>query len=253
MERKDRKRSSNYTQRGKEILLSLVETYMNVIENKKTNAVYNKQKAECWEKLAWEYNSTQTSGLRTGVQLKSCYEQLKKIAKQHLTDDKVEILKTGGGTFTPKISVVDEKVMSLLKDNYFSVENKYDNNARPVRELIPSTTSLGLSSSSSMPTATASTSTAAENIIIIYENKGNINSNDYVEITDQQHNDMTNSLEDITNRQVSTSLKINSKESEPERKKKKIVKTNTQQESKEKQGKDMRKKQIEVLECKMIY
>ncbi|KAJ8931141.1 hypothetical protein NQ314_015982 [Rhamnusium bicolor] len=44
---------------------------------------------ECWEKLAWEYNSMQTSGLRTGIKLKSAYEQMKKQAKQHKSQDKV--------------------------------------------------------------------------------------------------------------------------------------------------------------------
>ncbi|CAH2009246.1 unnamed protein product [Acanthoscelides obtectus] len=60
-----------------------------------TNFIFNKQKNECWEKLAWEYNSIQTTGLRTGQQLKSWYEQMKKIAKQHKSEDKMNLLQTG--------------------------------------------------------------------------------------------------------------------------------------------------------------
>lgn len=85
----DKKRSANFTQREREILVSLVEKYFKIIENKKTNAVYNNQKAECWEKLAWEFNSTQTTGLRTGAQLKSTYEKMKQLAKQHKSEEKV--------------------------------------------------------------------------------------------------------------------------------------------------------------------
>lgn len=87
----DRKRSSNYTMWEKELLISLVQKYIKIIENKKTNAVFNKQKSECWEKLAWEYNANQRSGQRTGLQLKSTYEQMKKLAKQHKAEDKVGI------------------------------------------------------------------------------------------------------------------------------------------------------------------
>lgn len=70
-------------------MISLVEKYICIIENKKTNAVYNKQKTECWEQLATEFNSVQTAGFRSGDQIKACYEQIKKLAKQHQAEDKV--------------------------------------------------------------------------------------------------------------------------------------------------------------------
>lgn len=85
----EKKRAANYTQREKEILVSLIEKYFKIVENKKTNAVFNKQKAECWEKLAKEFNSTQTTGLRTGAQLKATYEKMKQLAKQHKSEEKV--------------------------------------------------------------------------------------------------------------------------------------------------------------------
>ncbi|CAG9765930.1 unnamed protein product [Ceutorhynchus assimilis] len=103
----EKKKSANYTQREKELLISLVEKYLN-------------------EKLAWEYNSIQTTGSRTGQQLKCCYEEMKKIAKQHKSEDKVDLLKTGGGTFIPKTTILDEKILMLLKDNYFTIANEYD-------------------------------------------------------------------------------------------------------------------------------
>lgn len=89
MEKIPRKRSSNYTARERELLLNLIEKYINIIENKKTNSVFNKQKIECWEKIAKEFSALQTSGIRSGAQLKACYEQMKKIAKQHQAEDKV--------------------------------------------------------------------------------------------------------------------------------------------------------------------
>lgn len=91
MDHKGKKRASNYTLWEKELLISLVEKYIHIIENKKTNSIFNKQKAECWERLAKEFNAMQTSGLRSGEQLKSCFEQIKKHAKQHQAEEKVGI------------------------------------------------------------------------------------------------------------------------------------------------------------------
>lgn len=123
------KRSANVTEREKEFLISLVQKNLHIIENKKTNAVYNKQKNECWEKLAWDFNANQTSGLRTGLQLRSTYEQMKKNAKQHKAQDKVELHKTGGGKFTENTTYLDSKILGLLEENYFSIENRFDSNS----------------------------------------------------------------------------------------------------------------------------
>ncbi|CAH2002219.1 unnamed protein product [Acanthoscelides obtectus] len=40
-----------------ETVISLVEKYRSIIENRKTNLVFNRQKNECWEKLAWVFHS----------------------------------------------------------------------------------------------------------------------------------------------------------------------------------------------------
>ncbi|KAJ8936304.1 hypothetical protein NQ314_012420 [Rhamnusium bicolor] len=119
---------------------------------------------ECWEKLAWEYNSMQTSGLRTGIKLKSAYEQMKKQAKQHKSQDKVELLKTGGGTFKPTLTDLDEKVLSVIEDNYFCIENDFDSNNNLPKLLTPST--------SADPDDTVS---GFENILIVYENSDHQN------------------------------------------------------------------------------
>ncbi|CAH2008874.1 unnamed protein product [Acanthoscelides obtectus] len=40
-----------------ETIISFVEKYRSIIEDKKTNLVFNKQKNECWEKLAGVFHS----------------------------------------------------------------------------------------------------------------------------------------------------------------------------------------------------
>jgi hypothetical protein len=90
-ENKKRKRSKNFTEREKENLIEIVSDNVKILENKKTNSVFNKMKQECWNtKIANAYNSTQTSGVRTGEQLKSLYEQMKKCAKNNKSNDKVK-------------------------------------------------------------------------------------------------------------------------------------------------------------------
>lgn len=45
-----RKRATNFTLAEKEIFLELIKQFLNIIENKKTDAVNQKQKDSCWEK-----------------------------------------------------------------------------------------------------------------------------------------------------------------------------------------------------------
>lgn len=40
----------------------------------------------------------------------------------------VEILKTGGGVYNRKLTTLDDKILCLLKDNFFSIENDFDSN-----------------------------------------------------------------------------------------------------------------------------
>lgn len=37
-------------------------------------------------------------------------------------------MKTGGGAFTRKLTSLEEKTLDLLKNNFFSIENKFDSN-----------------------------------------------------------------------------------------------------------------------------
>jgi hypothetical protein len=40
----------------------------------------------------------------------------------------METLQTGGGIFVPKTTSTDEKILELIKDKYFCIENKFDCN-----------------------------------------------------------------------------------------------------------------------------
>ena len=50
---------------------------MNIIENKKTDAVSSKDKVKAWDKIADEFNSSAKTGERAGPQLKALVDTLK--------------------------------------------------------------------------------------------------------------------------------------------------------------------------------
>ncbi|KAK4882871.1 hypothetical protein RN001_006190 [Aquatica leii] len=84
-----RERSKNFLEEEKENIIELVKKYRAVIENKKkTNAVSTRDKTLAWEQIAKSFNSSAKTGQRSGIQLKLLYDNIKKNAKRHKSDDK---------------------------------------------------------------------------------------------------------------------------------------------------------------------
>lgn len=90
MESKKRCRSKNFTDREKEELLNIVESYCSILENKKTDNISVKKKKNTWEDIKNQYNAIQTSGERNINQLQHLYDESKRRAKKNFADDKVE-------------------------------------------------------------------------------------------------------------------------------------------------------------------
>lgn len=87
--KRKRERCKNYLEEEKENLLTIMEDFKTIIENKKTDAVSSQIKSNAWTHIADLYNSQAKTGLRTGIQLKLLYDNLKKTAKKHKADEKV--------------------------------------------------------------------------------------------------------------------------------------------------------------------
>ncbi|CAB3249176.1 unnamed protein product [Arctia plantaginis] len=51
------------------------------------------------------------------------------IGRKNLSDDKSEMYKTGGGTFCPKTTIVDEKIVALLNPQFKPLPNELDSSA----------------------------------------------------------------------------------------------------------------------------
>ncbi|XP_072380988.1 uncharacterized protein [Diabrotica undecimpunctata] len=125
---KKRERSKNYLEEEKENLISIIEKYKHVIENKKTDSVWSKQKNAAWEKIATEYNSISKTGIRNGIQLKLLYEGLKKRVKKLKADDKVQTYITGGGMKVPVMTPQDDRIVAIMGPQIIPIETRYDSN-----------------------------------------------------------------------------------------------------------------------------
>ncbi|XP_031334894.1 myb/SANT-like DNA-binding domain-containing protein 3 [Photinus pyralis] len=125
-----RKRTSNFTADEKDTLFNIVYNYKHVVENKKTDAVTWREKENAWEKIASDYNSM-ASIPRPMESLRKCYMNKKKQIRQDVSNERIQLLQTGGGP--PEMPRDDPHKELLLKimnkktiaglDNPFDMDN----------------------------------------------------------------------------------------------------------------------------------
>ncbi|KAK7789174.1 hypothetical protein R5R35_009941 [Gryllus longicercus] len=121
-----RTRSANFTIAEREILLEIVKENRNLIENKGTSDVSNREKNIGWSIVEEEFNASSIVTKRSAKCLRKCWENLKKAARKSVAAEKEEIFRTGGGL--PKAAVRDtilEGVLSLISPSS-RIENNYD-------------------------------------------------------------------------------------------------------------------------------
>ncbi|KAF2893217.1 hypothetical protein ILUMI_12956 [Ignelater luminosus] len=154
-------RGCNYTEREKQELIDIIAKYKTIIENKKTDSISIKEKQECWNIIAQEYNII-VDRPRGTEQLKGCYNNIKRASKQQVANersqeyllasltgkeaegifedlkaeakkqviyDKVEVVRTGGGTFVEKTSDTSAKIIAMGEEQFNPQQNAYDDAA----------------------------------------------------------------------------------------------------------------------------
>ncbi|KAF2888584.1 hypothetical protein ILUMI_17590 [Ignelater luminosus] len=123
-------RSRNFTEFEKHLMFEIVRNkYLHIVDNKKTDAVNIEQKNVAWEHIANEYNCQAQTGPRTSKQLRALYDILKKNARSNLNEDKKNFYKTGGGTYVPRSSILDEKIVCTLGAQFQPLTNNFDSSA----------------------------------------------------------------------------------------------------------------------------
>ncbi|CAG9770028.1 unnamed protein product [Ceutorhynchus assimilis] len=113
------KKKVNYSVSEKSLLLSIVQRFKNVVENKKTDAVTWREKDSAWEKIAEIFSSKSTGVLRTKDSLRKLYENLKKNVRKQVVDEKKLLICTGGGPPPAK----KPKAENDLKEQILSIVN----------------------------------------------------------------------------------------------------------------------------------
>ncbi|CAK1586613.1 unnamed protein product [Parnassius mnemosyne] len=112
------KRSKNFTEREKMLLIKVAKEFVAIIDNKKTDGITVEAKKQAWMALTNKYNVVSESGFRTEKQLHALYDNLKKKARKHFSNDKFKSYKSGGGMFCQKQineAAIINKRLDILK------------------------------------------------------------------------------------------------------------------------------------------
>lgn len=125
---KAEKRAANFSKYEEQLLISLVEKYKKVIESKKSNSVTWKDKETAWLKIECEFNSKNNDNtFRSVKHLKEKYNNLKKNTKKKFAIEKMNISKTGGGSYTPiSVTDIDLMIKEILGPQVSGLQNSYD-------------------------------------------------------------------------------------------------------------------------------
>lgn len=112
-----RKRSGNFTTEEKNLLIELVEKYKGILENKKTNAVTQREKDSMWEKVSNIFNSQNLNVPRSAESLKKLWHNQKQEARKAAAQNRQERFKTGGGPATLEAtSDLVDKTISIISN-----------------------------------------------------------------------------------------------------------------------------------------
>lgn len=131
-----RHRGTNFSETEKDLLITMVEKYRTIIENKRSDAVCRKEKDRAWEKIGIEYAAL-SNIKRSTIELKHKYENIKRQLKKKVTENKIEILKTGGGTAHHEPLTESEKYLhSMLNISVAGLDSNGDSDLSPTVSIV---------------------------------------------------------------------------------------------------------------------
>ncbi|CAI9728063.1 Hypothetical predicted protein [Octopus vulgaris] len=111
------RRSANFTHHEKEILLSLMQTYRHVVEDKRTDGIMVKEKNAAWIELTNKYNAQNEVWTRSVKQLRQCWKNLKSRARIDLMRVNLQTTTSDSDTNTVRLNLVPLNNVSKPTDN----------------------------------------------------------------------------------------------------------------------------------------
>jgi hypothetical protein len=124
-----KQKSPNFSELEKEVLLELIGTRKNIIENKQNDGrMISKKNAE-WSNIEKEFNSRYGINKRSLTQLKSLWKNLKARTKSVVAKERRERKKTGGEPAENNLDRISCTIIEMLPQQINSLENPYDDDA----------------------------------------------------------------------------------------------------------------------------
>uniref|UniRef100_T1L2T6 Regulatory protein zeste n=1 Tax=Tetranychus urticae TaxID=32264 RepID=T1L2T6_TETUR len=125
-------RGKNFTDKEKELLVSLIEDHpkKELTTNRNNDKDTSIAKKNFWCEIAQSFNNA--SGNETtfnGDQLKVCFKNMVTRAKNAQAENKKETIKTGGGQKESEIGSINSKVINVIGDTIKPYDNQFDSDA----------------------------------------------------------------------------------------------------------------------------
>ncbi|KAI4472112.1 hypothetical protein MML48_1g01845 [Holotrichia oblita] len=109
------KRSNNFSNSEGRLLIELVEKNKDIIECKRTDTDNNRKKTDTWKAIEKEFNSLSGQTFTDVKVLKNKYENIKKRTKKKVSDNKINIMGTGGGpSQDAELTDIDNTIIGML-------------------------------------------------------------------------------------------------------------------------------------------
>lgn len=122
-------------------LMSIIENFKDIIENKATNSETNCEKRKAWLLITERYNALPGVTKRTCIQLRTLYKNLKSKASKSKVKEKLKQFKTGGGIKASSETDIQKRIQTQLLaiEAVTTLENPYDsdNIHQQIAEITP--------------------------------------------------------------------------------------------------------------------
>ena len=123
---KKRDRSINFSAAETRCLIEICVKFKSVIENKKTDAVTNRDKEAAWIEIENMFNAISGTAARNKKALKLKYEGLKKSTKKKMALNRQQLYKTGGGAQDQIPYTPIEEIILGMSSNIGGLESRND-------------------------------------------------------------------------------------------------------------------------------
>lgn len=143
----DAGRSANFTEDDLSLLTDLVQEHQAIVNDKGRDTVTTTKKAAAWDSITAKFNSVTTNAPRSVSQLRKCWENAVRRAKEDRGNVKRMRIQTGSGVAPVPLSDVSNKVIASTGTALRPLQNVFDSDRDQHHgdevSIIPSTSANG--------------------------------------------------------------------------------------------------------------